>query len=218
KERLFVAACCRQVLHLVPEEPCRLAVEAAEAFADGQISDRKLCQARRAANAVHQVLWDEAQAAWVDHPLSSNPKTRAANLMVHARMQAAEACKGAVMTRHQLAQMKGKDAIWAACHAAEIEKFHEILVAAPDAACGTPPYDAWVWATAETADGQARLAAIRPQVEVLFDLLGDPTRPHSLNPAWLTWKENTMAKMSAAIYADRDWPTLPILADALVEA
>jgi hypothetical protein len=107
KERLFLAACCRQVLHLVPEEPCRLAVEAAEAFADGQISDRKLCQARRAANAVYRALWDESQAGRISHPITSTPRTRAANLMVHARWLAAEACKGAVMTRYSLAWRKG---------------------------------------------------------------------------------------------------------------
>src|SRR5262245_37490466 len=102
KERLFVTACCRQVLHLVPEEPCRLAVEAAEAYADGQISERKLSQARRAANAVHQVLHDESWAVGESNPLTSTPKTGAASLIVLARSQAAEACMGAVMTRNQL--------------------------------------------------------------------------------------------------------------------
>ena len=218
KERLFIAACCRQVLHLVPEEPCRLAVEAAEAFADGQISDRQLRKARRAANTVSQVLWDESQAAYVSHPLSSNPKTTAANLVVHARRQAAEACKGAVMTRHQLARMKGKEATWAACHAAEIEKFYEALVAAPAAACATPPHDRWEEEAAETAQDQARLAATRPQVEMLFDMLVDAPRRHRVDPGWLVWNDGTVRKMATAIYADRDWSTLPMLADALEDA
>jgi hypothetical protein len=218
KERLFLAACCRQVLHLVPEEPCRLAVEAAEVFADGQISDRKLCQARRAANAVYRALWDESQAARISHPITSTPTSRAANLMVHARCLAAEACKGAVMTRYSLAWRKGQRATWDACHAATVAKYYDALVAAPEEAFATPPYDCWEEKAAEAAYDQARLAATRPQVEVLFDILGDSTRPVSVDPAWLAWHDGTVARMAAAIYDERDWSILPLLADVLEDA
>src|SRR3954447_15142717 len=39
KGRLFAAACCRRIWHLMPFGPSRKAVEAAELHADGLISD-----------------------------------------------------------------------------------------------------------------------------------------------------------------------------------
>lgn len=62
RKRLLAAACCRQVWHLVPEGPPRLAVEAVEAYADGKISARKLRPAHRAAQAVSLGLREELRA------------------------------------------------------------------------------------------------------------------------------------------------------------
>jgi hypothetical protein len=45
KLRLFAAACCRRVWHLVDRPALRAAVEAAERFADGQATDSELAAA-----------------------------------------------------------------------------------------------------------------------------------------------------------------------------
>ncbi|VTR96240.1 Uncharacterized protein OS=Sorangium cellulosum (strain So ce56) GN=sce5710 PE=4 SV=1 [Gemmata massiliana] len=47
------------------------------------------------------------------------------------------------------------------------------------------------------------------------DIFGDPFRPVTLDPAWLT---STVVALAEGIYADRAFDRLPILADALEEA
>src|SRR5262249_5786326 len=49
----------RRVRDLVPEGPCRRTIEAAEMFADGHLSVRKMGRARRAAAAVVDGISDE---------------------------------------------------------------------------------------------------------------------------------------------------------------
>ena len=45
-----------------------------------------------------------------------------------------------------------------------------------------------------------------------------PFRPITLKPAWLSWHGGTIPKLAQAIYDDRTFDHLPILADALEEA
>jgi hypothetical protein len=59
KLRLFACACCRQVWDLLPEGPIRRAVEASEAFADGEISADELQRSWSASR--RQVASDEAR-------------------------------------------------------------------------------------------------------------------------------------------------------------
>jgi hypothetical protein len=52
KRRLFAVACCRQLWHLLPDEPCRRVVDVAERYADGQAEPQELVTAHAAARAV----------------------------------------------------------------------------------------------------------------------------------------------------------------------
>jgi len=54
-----------------------------------------------------------------------------------------------------------------------------------------------------------------PYVILLRDIFGNPFRPVTLNPAWLTPKVTTLAQR---IYNDRAFDRMPELADALQEA
>ena len=53
------------------------------------------------------------------------------------------------------------------------------------------------------------------QCELVRDILGNPYRPVTLKPAWLTRKMKTLAQ---AIYDDRTFERMPELAHALAEA
>ena len=56
------------------------------------------------------------------------------------------------------------------------------------------------------------------QSALLRDIFGNPFRPTSLVPSWLSWNDRTIPKMAQAIYEDRAFDRLPILADALEDA
>jgi hypothetical protein len=53
------------------------------------------------------------------------------------------------------------------------------------------------------------------QAALLRDIFGNPFRPISLDPAWLT---STVVALAQGIYAERAFDRMPILADALQDA
>jgi hypothetical protein len=54
--------------------------------------------------------------------------------------------------------------------------------------------------------------------DLLREIFGNPFRPGTLEPAWLTWHDGTVPKLAQSIYERTDSVSLPILADALEEA
>jgi hypothetical protein len=67
------------------------------------------------------------------------------------------------------------------------------------------------WHVAYSREGIAQCALIR-------DIFGNPFRPALLDPTWLTWNNGAVRKMAQAIYDERRFADLPILADALEDA
>jgi hypothetical protein len=60
--------------------------------------------------------------------------------------------------------------------------------------------------------------SLRPSLEpaaVIRDIFGNPFRPVTTDSSWLT---TTVVSLAGAIYHDRAWDRLPILADALEDA
>ncbi|MBL8798455.1 MAG: hypothetical protein JNM56_31460 [Planctomycetia bacterium] len=53
------------------------------------------------------------------------------------------------------------------------------------------------------------------QLRLLRDIFGNPFRPVAVEPTWLT---STVASLAQAIYDERAFDRLPILADALEDA
>lgn len=58
----------------------------------------------------------------------------------------------------------------------------------------------------------------RVQCQLIRDAFGNPFRPLALNPAWLRWQDGCVRMMARAIYEERRFEEMPILADALEEA
>ncbi len=56
------------------------------------------------------------------------------------------------------------------------------------------------------------------QCALLRDIFGKPFRTIDVDPAWLTWKNGCVVHIAQAIYDNRDYKSVGILADALVEA
>jgi hypothetical protein len=65
----------------------------------------------------------------------------------------------------------------------------------------------------------ALIAAMNNEPALIRDIFGSPFRPSlTLPPAILAWNDGTIPKLAQAIYDNRRFTDLPILADALEEA
>jgi hypothetical protein len=56
------------------------------------------------------------------------------------------------------------------------------------------------------------------QANLLRDIFGNPFRPITLEPSWLTWHGGLLVSMGQRMYDSRDFSDMPVLADALEEA
>jgi hypothetical protein len=56
------------------------------------------------------------------------------------------------------------------------------------------------------------------QAQLVREIFPNPFRRHQLESFWLTWNDGTVPKLALAIYQDRAFDRLPILADALEDA
>jgi hypothetical protein len=89
----------------------------------------------------------------------------------------------------------------------------------PSDASWTARWTADFWLTAAGMIGQAeRRKEAATQVALLRDIFDNPFRRVALNPTWLAWSDGTIPKLAQAIYDDRAFDRMPVLADALEEA
>jgi hypothetical protein len=78
-------------------------------------------------------------------------------------------------------------------------------------AAGRGRPDAWMGSQVQ-AEERRWLAGL------LRDVFGNPFRKVEVAPSWLAWNEGAVRKLAQAIYNDRRFGDLPVLADALEEA
>jgi hypothetical protein len=72
---------------------------------------------------------------------------------------------------------------------------------------------------AENFEGQTTaLPADLQYPDLLREVFGNPFRWTHADPAWLSWNDGTVGKVAQAIYDQRAFDRLPVLADALEEA
>jgi hypothetical protein len=68
-------------------------------------------------------------------------------------------------------------------------------------------------------DGRPYFGERSPELcRLIREIVGNPFRPRPVRPEWLTWAERTAPRIATAIYQDRAFDRLPILADALEDA
>jgi hypothetical protein len=53
---------------------------------------------------------------------------------------------------------------------------------------------------------------------VVRDIFGNPFRSVFVHPSWLAWNDGIVVKVAQAIYDDRAFDRLPVLADTLEDA
>jgi hypothetical protein len=209
KFALFACACCRRIWHLIADERKCRAVELVELI--------DLGLERR----------DEWEALCIVLRSAASPSIEGLTQEENKWRQSAEALAATTITCHE----PGGNADWAAMLAANVQAADDhdwALVLARNAA----HYAGLAAITARTGSipsgeserdwkafwhkvGQAREAELRPQSNLVRDILGNPFRPVALNPAWRT---SNVTALAQSIYNDRAFERLPILADALEDA
>jgi hypothetical protein len=72
---------------------------------------------------------------------------------------------------------------------------------------------------AQVAQGAARTAELLGQACLLRDIFGPlPFRSVSIAAAWVAWNECTVRRLAEAVYTERAFERMPVLADAMEEA
>jgi hypothetical protein len=123
----------------------------------------------------------------------------------------ADALAGSATTVGQEAQASAAHAAFSATLTAEVAADYSAANAASAA------YHAATAAAAPSA-ARAREAERARQADLLREIFGNPVRPTPVVPAWLAWNDGMAVKLARAIYEERAFDRLPILADALEEA
>jgi len=164
KLRLFAVACCRHIWEWLPDSRSRVAVEAAERFADGEASADELLLCRLAANRA-----------------------------------LSERSKNAPDDRYRFVLFAASDAAYSKAWSA----------------ADMMPIDA-AWPTSEgVVSCVENRNVLNHQAVLLWEIFGNPFRPVTADPRWLT---STVVAHAQTIYEERAFDRLPILADALEDA
>ncbi len=195
KLRLFAIGCVRSILHLLPDQKCREAVDLAEAFAE----DQAALQALRTAHEASEI---EMNSAWLNAG-----RIERGGMVYFASKRAALACDfpgvARAITVEEFDSVAGSDTI--------------------DAIAGTLSHSAipperWGTAAGDNAAEHAVECERPQQLRLVHEVFGNPFRLPTIKPAWVAWNGGTVVKLARGIYDDRAFDRLPVLADALEEA
>jgi hypothetical protein len=190
KVRLFAVACCLRVWSSLEHEEFRTAVRMAEQFADGVVDQETIEQARQAAIAVFVDL----------HGKDCGPGAALAAANLPARPKS-------------LAErlLDAFDDPWWEDEFDKGDPLAPAIVTARNAAWAVADQQHQSFATESTA----ATGEHREQARLLRCLFGNPFRPVTILPSW---GSATVLALAQAIYDDRAFDRLPILADALEDA
>lgn len=190
--RLFSCSCCRQIENFVRDDRVSKVLGVVERHVDGLASDDELRDVGETIERVWETAYDEvARTMPADSPvfLASEPSLH----LIEAAAYTAGRNPGSMATGGW---------IYLAMQAA-IQCRLAVLYAASEFGKDQQP---------------ATEAVLQMQSDILRDCLGNPFRPVSLHTAWLAWNDGIVPKLAQAIYEERAFEQMPILADALEEA
>lgn len=197
KARLFAVACCRRIWFLLQNEVSRTAVQVAEAFADGFLSDDTRHSAEENAETVRSTAQSEYDSEVDDSTYARDDEVIAAGWKLLTAVDAAVAAKAAVSS-------SAEDAAHQAAKAASTAQ-------------------EWGVQAARWREGQGRrlendfdFCERAIQVALLRDIFGNPFGTlHSLALSLLT---PAIVGLAQTIYEQRSFERMRELADALEEA
>jgi len=90
-----------------------------------------------------------------------------------------------------------------------------VNAAGPPAATALTASRTEIWRVLSASAYAVLAPAGKDQALILRCIFGNPFRPISINPTWLSWNDGTVRRIAQSIYNERAFDRLPILADAL---
>jgi hypothetical protein len=201
KLRLFAVACCRRIWHLMADDRSRTAVEVAERYSDGLATYEQLTDASYdaevAADSTYFAVFNAAEAeAEASNWPPENWVDGAWECATDAAATARTAASASALDHPDLIEVTGH-ATRALAHAASPLRFTEDC---------RPEFGE----RAAAEDGEQAA-----QADLLRDIFGNPFRPVSLDPAWLS---PSVVALAWTIYEERSFDRMPELADAFEAA
>ena len=197
KLRLFACACFRRIWHLLGDERSREGVEVFERFVDGQATADEFTKANQAVNAATD---DASNVVSEADAMYSEDDTTGGDYAM------AEALCSAAYGLCYIAEATPRVAHSASCAASAVGSEQEAVVYAKDPEANVK---------AQGACELARATETAVQTRLVRDIFGNPFRPVTIDPSWLT---STTVSLAEGIYSDRAFDRMPILADALQDA
>jgi hypothetical protein len=199
KLRLFASACCRRVWLRLKDHCLREAVEISEKFADRNATASELAAASEIAwNTKYQLEETESDDCDEAGAEADGAEFHAAEVVAQTSCNPADDGTPYVFRAMDAA----KNAAYAAGYAITEATFSTGGTYATDEARRA----AWRSGWKTEQDEQANLVR---------DIAGNPFRPVAIDPRWLT---STVTDLATAIYEERAFDRMPILADALQDA
>lgn len=196
KKRLFACACVRRIWPLLADMRLRRAIRRAERFADGQADEEEMQSALQVATLLREEL--------------ERAENRRPNWTALAVRSAAQAVEAVLRTEGPTLQRPR-----------DLREPPDVVSATRLARTAARAAEAVRGEQETTASARIRpprrLASL-DAVELLREIFGNPFRPTTIDPTWLTWNNNTVSRLARAIYDKRRLRHLPVLADALEEA
>ena len=185
-------ACCRHVWNLLEDQRSREAVEFSERFADGakKVLRKQLTQTRKRARQAD----DEGRELPVEK-IAAGATDAAIAAWRAADEQILPVTLEVVVRTIQQAKMWEAWVAWREAHPKEFARSRE------------------KWWNKIVGDAVEREGQF--QSNLIRDIFGNPFRPVTIDPAWLT---STVVSLARPIYAERAFDRLPMLADALEDA
>jgi hypothetical protein len=148
-------------------------------------------------------------------PLFGHPDSLSA-IEVAERFAEGDATTEELRHAEELAMWAGDDASWHCMQEAAVAW----AAAAPAQDGGMRAAHAAVYEIRQVyaGEGPKRDEEDRAQCDLLREVIGNPFRPVTVQPARRLWNQGTVAALARAIYDERAFDRLPVLADALEEA